>query len=94
MTPVGRIWVIKSTVAFCPLFVPGTCAIRDEIISAWRFSDPKDGCYDICFPRIAPYGSGGGRFFDEGRGFFSCRLDLRAKSWIKCDEKRATKKAK
>ena len=52
ITPTGRIWVVKTTVVFGPLFVPGTCAIRDEIISTWLFADPKEGCYDICFPRI------------------------------------------
>src|SRR6476660_9289940 len=50
ITPMGRIWIVKTTVVFGPLFVPGTCAIRDEIISTCLFADPKDCCYDICFP--------------------------------------------
>ena len=35
ITPMGRIWIVKTSVVFGPLFVPGTCAIRDEIISTW-----------------------------------------------------------
>ena len=47
----GGVWIVKTTVVFGPLFVPRTGAIRDEIISTWLFADPKDCCYDICFPR-------------------------------------------
>ena len=35
ITPMGGIWIVKTTVVFGPLFVPGTCAIRGEIISTW-----------------------------------------------------------
>ncbi len=52
ITPMGRIWVIKTAVVFRPSFVPGICAIRDEIISARLFADPKDCCNDTCFPWI------------------------------------------
>ena len=51
ITPMDGIWIVKTTVVFGPLFVPGTCAIRGEIIPTWQFPDPKNGCYDICFPR-------------------------------------------
>jgi hypothetical protein len=94
ITPAGRIRVIKTAVAFCPLFVPGTCAIRDEIMSAWLFADPKDRCYDTYFPWIPPRRSGGGRFSGERLVLFSGRFDLTAKGWIKCDEERETKKPK
>ena len=60
ITPMGRIWVIKTAVVFCPSFVPGTCAIRDKIISTGLFADPKDCCYNTCFPRIPPRGPRGG----------------------------------
>src|SRR3954462_8832350 len=50
VTSMGGIWIVKTTVVFGPLFVPGTCAIRRQIIPTWQFTDPKDGCYDICFP--------------------------------------------
>src|SRR5215467_11684872 len=65
LTPMGRIRIIKTAVAFYPLFVPRTCAIRDEIVSAWRFPDPKECRYNICFPRVLPRRPRGGRFFDE-----------------------------
>ena len=41
ITPSSRIWVVKTAVVFGPLFVPGTCVIRDEIISTWPFADQK-----------------------------------------------------
>src|SRR6266699_2101712 len=73
---VGRIRVVKTAVISCPLFVPGTCAIWDGIISAWLFADPKDSCYDTFFPRIPPCRP----------------RTLRSKGGIKCDEERARKK--
>src|SRR4029077_2440951 len=74
ITPMGRIWVIKTAVVSCPAFVPGTCAIRDEIISTWLFADPKDCCNDACFPWIPPHRPRGGQFSDEGLAFFSERF--------------------
>ena len=76
ITPIGRIWIVKTSVAFCPLFVPRTCAIRDEIISTWLFADPKDCCYDICFPRKRLRPPRGGRFSDEDFIFLVDRLEL------------------
>jgi hypothetical protein len=90
----GRIWVIKTAVVFCPSLVPGACVIRDKIISTWSFADPKDCCYNACFPRIPPRGPRGGRFSDQGFVFFSDRFDLTSKGRIIRDEKRETKKAK
>src|SRR5262249_49901494 len=52
ITPTGRIWVIKTAVAFGPSFVPRTCVIWEEIVSVWPFADPTDRCYDTRFPRI------------------------------------------
>ena len=69
ITPMGRIWVIKTAVAFCPLFVPGTCAIRDEIISTWLFADPKDRCHDVCFPWIRLRGREVDDFLMRGLSF-------------------------
>ncbi len=84
ITAMGRIWVIKTAVAFCPLFVPGTCTIRSEIISTWLFADPKDCCYDTCFPRSLPRRPRGGQFFAEGLVFD--RFGLSGKTSINCDE--------
>src|ERR1700746_468880 len=94
ITPMDRIWVIETTVVFCPLLVPSACAIRDEIMSTWLFADPKDCCYDACFPRIQPCRPRGGRFSGEGFVFFSDRFDLSSNSRINCDEEREAKKAK
>ena len=69
ITSMGGIWIVKTTVVFGPLFVPGTCAIRDEIISTWLFADPKDGCYDICFPRKRPAGREADDFLMRGLSF-------------------------
>jgi hypothetical protein len=85
ITPMGRIRVIETTVAFCPLLVPSTCAIRDQIMATWLFADPKDCCYDACFSRIPPRRSRGGRFSGEGFVFFSDRFDLSSSSRINCD---------
>jgi len=63
ITPMGKIWIVKTSVAFRPLFIPRTSAIRDEIISTWLLADPKDRCYDVCFPRIRPRRLRGVRFF-------------------------------
>src|SRR6266516_6066441 len=90
----GRIWVIKTAVVFCPSFVPGTCAIRDRIISTWSFADPKDCRYNACFPRIPPRRPRGGRFSGQGLVFFSDRFDLSSKGRLIRDEKCETKKAK
>ena len=91
--PMGRIRVIKTAVVFCPSSVPGARPIRYKIISARSFADPKDCCYDTCFPRIPLRSSRGRRFFDEGLAFFSDRFDL-SKGWIVCDEEGETKKPK
>ena len=93
ITPMGRIRIIETAVVFGPLFVSGTCTIRDEIISSWLFADPKDCCYDICFPRKRPRASRGGRFSD-GLVCFGDRFDLTRKGRIKRDEESETKKAK
>jgi hypothetical protein len=90
----GRIWVIKPAVVFCPSFVPGTGAIRDEIISTWLFTDPKDCCNDTFFPWIPPRRLRGGRFSDEGNWFFSDRFGWSSKGRILCDQERETKKAR
>src|SRR5207248_3194455 len=50
ITPARGIWVIKTTVVFGPIFVPGTCPIRDRIISARLLADPKDRCHDTFLP--------------------------------------------
>jgi hypothetical protein len=81
----GGIWVVETTVVFGPLFVPGTCAIWDEIISAWLFADPKDSCYDICFPWKRPRRPRGRRFSDAGLVLFGARFNLGSKSRIYCD---------
>ena len=76
------------------MFVPGTCAIRREIMSSWLFADPEDRCHNVYFPRIPPRGPRGGRFSYQGLVFFSDRFDLTSKGRIIRDEKRETKKAK
>ena len=81
----GGIWVVKTTVVFGPLFVPGTCAIRDEIISTWLFADPKNGCYDICLPWKRPRRPRGRRFSDAGLVLFSTRFNLASKARIYYD---------
>jgi hypothetical protein len=70
------------------LFVPGACAIRDEIISTWLFADPKNCRYDICFPRIRPRGR---RFSEAGLVLSTDRFDL-SEGRIKRDEESETKK--
>ena len=52
IAPMCGIGIVKAAVAFGPIFVPGTRAIRDWIISARLFTDPKDSCHDISFPWI------------------------------------------
>src|SRR5262249_23872112 len=94
VTPMGGIRIIKTAVVFCPLFVPGTCAIRHEVISSWLFADPEDCCHDTCFPRIPWRRPRGGRFSDEGFVFFSDRFTLSRKGRINCDEENKTKEAK
>jgi hypothetical protein len=93
-TPVGRIRIIKTAVAFCPLFVPRTCAIRDEIVSARLFSDPEECRYNICFPRVPLRRPRGGRFFDERLILSSDRFVLGSKGRIKRDQERETKRDK
>ena len=88
----GRIWVIKTAVIFCPSFVPGTCAIRGEIISTWPFAYPKDCRNDTFFPWIPPRRLRGGRF-SEGLGFFNDRFGWSSKGRIMCDKERETKKS-
>ncbi len=82
----GRIWVIKPAVAFCPLFVPGTCAIRREIMSSGLFADPEDRCHNVCFPRVLRGLSGERLVFD--------RFTLSGEAGTERDEERETKKAK
>ena len=94
ITPMGRVWVIKTTIVFCPSFVLKSSFILYQIISARSFADPKDCCYDTCFPRIPLRRPTGRRFFDEGLAFFSDRFDLSSKGRIICDEERQTKKPK
>ena len=93
-TPMSRIRVVKTSVAFCPLFVPRACVIRDEIVSTWRFADPEESCYNICFPWVRRCNPRGGRFSDKRLVFFRDRLALRRKGRIKCDEERETKRDK
>src|SRR5436190_6206929 len=52
ITPARGIGVIKTTIVFGPIFIPGTRAVRYRIISARLFADPKDSCHNILFPRI------------------------------------------
>src|SRR3954466_246011 len=92
ITSMGGIWIVKTTVVFGPLFVPGTCAIRRQIISTWQFPDPKDGCYDICFPRKRPRRPRGRRFSDASLALFTDRLDL-SEGGIKSDEDSEPKKS-
>src|SRR5262249_9087121 len=94
MAPFSRIWVVKTAVVSGPSLVPRARAIGHKIVSAWAFSDPKDSCNNICFPRIPPWRPGGGRFSDEGLVFPCERFDLSSKGRIKCDEDGETKKAK
>jgi hypothetical protein len=89
----GRVRVIKTAVAFGPLFVPRTGAIWDEILSARLFADPKDCCYDPCFPRIRPLTPRCARFSDDGLVVFSDRFASSRKGRIKCGEDSKTKKA-
>src|SRR5436190_2930934 len=66
ITSMDGIWIVKTTVVFGPLFVPGTCAIRDEIISTWLLADPKNSCYYVCFPRTRSRTPNGVGFSDKG----------------------------
>src|SRR5216110_149310 len=50
ITPARGIGVIKTTVVFGPIFVPGTRPIRNRIISARLLADPKDRCHDTLLP--------------------------------------------
>jgi len=93
-TPMSRIRIVKTAIAFCPLFVPRACAIRDEIVSAWRFADPEDCCYNIYFPWVPLRNPRGGRFSDERLVFFRDRLALSSKSQISHDQKCETKRDK
>ena len=88
----GRIRVIETAVAFCPLFVLRARAIRNEIISTWQFADPKDRCYDIFFPRIRPRTRRDGRVSDNGLILFNKPFGLSSESRIKPDEESVTKK--
>src|SRR5436305_12391437 len=88
----SRVRVVKTAVAFGPLFVPRTGMIWDEIISAWLFPDPKDCGHDIWFPAIRSRTCRGGRFSDDGLVFFGDRFALSSKGQIKFDEEKETKK--
>jgi hypothetical protein len=88
---VGGIGIVKTTVVFGPVFVPCTCAIRRQIISTWQFPDPKDGCYDICFPRKQRCRPRGCRSFDARLALFTDRFDL-SEGGIKSDEDSETQK--
>ena len=52
IAPARGIGIVKTPVVFGPIFVPGTRPIRDRIISARLFADPKDRCHDVFFPWI------------------------------------------
>jgi hypothetical protein len=76
ITSTGRVRIIETAVVSGPLFIPRTCVIRDEIMSAWLFADPKDGGYNICFPWIRPRTPRVRRFAFGGFIFVGDRLDL------------------
>src|SRR5262249_43769137 len=92
--PIGRVRIIKTAIAFCPLFVPCTCAIRDEIIATRLLADPKECSYDICFPPVPPSTPRGGRFRNDRLVFFNDSFDLSGKRRMKRDEESETKKAR
>src|SRR5262249_26483406 len=83
VTSMGRIRIVETTVAFGPLFVPGARAIRNQIISTWLLSDPKDCCYDICFPRIRLRTPGTGYLSDDRLVLFCDRCGLSSSDRIK-----------
>ena len=86
IAPMGGVWIIKTAVVLCPLFIPGTGAIRNEIMSTWLFTDPKNCCDDVRFPWIPRRKPRGGRFSDDEFFFFSGCFELRSKGLIKYDE--------
>ena len=92
--PIGRIWIIKTAIALGPLLVPRACMIWDEIISVWRFTDPKECRYNICFPRVPPYTPRGGRSCNDRFVLFNDRFDFNGKRRIKCDEESEANKAR
>ncbi len=73
ISPRARVGIIVSTVIRGPIKVPATPVIGDGIIACSLFSNPKDGRYDVRFPRVTldcRAGTGGDenlRFhFEEG----------------------------
>src|SRR5438046_8702693 len=52
IAPAGGIGVVKTTVVFGPIFIPGARAIGHGIISARLLADPIDRCHDTFFPWI------------------------------------------
>ena len=92
--PIGRIWIIKTAIALGPLLIPRACVIWDEIISMWRFTDPKECCYNICFLWVPSYTPRGGRSCNDGFVLFNDRFDFSGKRRTKRDEESETKKAR
>src|SRR5436190_4441670 len=52
ISPRARVGIIVSTVIRGPIKVPATPVIGDGIIASSLFSNPKDGRYDVRFPRV------------------------------------------
>jgi len=90
--PVCRIWVIEAAVAFCPFFVPGTCAIWREIMSSRLLADPENCRYNACLPRIPLRRPSDGRFSHADFLLFSDGLGLSSERRIDCHEERETKR--
>src|SRR5439155_11373964 len=45
--------IVEPAIIFGPFFVPGAYPIGNRIVTTRFLADPKDGCHDVCFPRIA-----------------------------------------
>jgi hypothetical protein len=89
---VCRIWVIEAAIAFCPFFVPGTCAIWREIMSSRLLADPENCRYDACLPWIPLRRPSDGRFSDADFLFFSDAFGLSGETRIDCHEEHETKR--
>ena len=48
----GRIRIVVSSVIFCPFLVPGRFIVGCRIVRGGFFTNPKDGCRDVLFPRV------------------------------------------
>lgn len=90
MVTMSWIGVIKTAVALGPLFVPGTRAIWDQIMSGGLFANPEDGRYDTRFPRVVWRRSRYRRFSAAAFFFFRDFFDLSRGKRIKCNEERQT----